>query len=217
MKKVGFTLTEVLVSLFVIGIVAVLTIPNVTQNTTQKANTTSITSTIQTLNNSVNNMMVNEHTTNIEDTSLYNDINDFLNNYVATSKVCEEFTECFASSYKALSGDTVKMSDISSKCKNNSFSLSTGAVVCYIKDVTLFKLPQATNHTAFIIDINGTTKPNTVGRDLFTLGMSENGFVGVLDDYSRGNNDVKKLCTNGDYYGNPCVYLLQTNSWDMDY
>ncbi|MBQ8168343.1 type II secretion system protein [bacterium] len=208
MKRLAFTLSELLIALSVVGIVAILTVPNVSKNVYTKANITKLETTMKSINDAVKAMMVNERVTDVADSTLATDPLTFFNKYMllTSNTGCAETTDCFVSSYKTISSDTTSISDFQTAMQLTTATyvmLKTGAAVALLQDGSAGYF--------FVVDVNSTEKPNVVGRDLFALSLDpEQGTV-------YGGGAEEDDCKNGTYLGSPCVTILQENNWEMNY
>lgn len=69
------------------------------------------------------------------------------------------------------------------------------------------------------IDINGNGRPNTFGKDIFTVNISEGGqsLLGASSKYKREDllGNCRQCCskTAGDYAGDMCGGLIQRDGW----
>ena len=70
-RKFAFTLAEVLVTLGIIGVVAVLTVPNVISNYQKKVYVTQLQKAYNQISNALELLMVDEEVDNLNDTSLF--------------------------------------------------------------------------------------------------------------------------------------------------
>ena len=66
MKKFGFTLAEALITLGIIGVIAAITMPMVTQDAHNQANAAKLASTVADLESAFNKMILDENAEDIE-------------------------------------------------------------------------------------------------------------------------------------------------------
>lgn len=213
MKKLAFTLAEVLITLAIVGVVAVLTIPTVTNNMSQRSNIVKLEATIKSLNDAINNLMIDERVTDIADSSLFDDTSIFFTQYLKSSSNCDDdnFTSCFAESYHDIDGGI--LDPFKRDFENNDAMLPNGAAV---QILGVYDSNSALLNNGFLIDVNGPKGPNIAGRDLFMVRLFTDGTVGS-DSADLDEELILKRCKNGYAYGLECVYLLETNGWVMDY
>lgn len=209
MKKLAFTLAEVLITLAIVGVVAVLTIPTVTNNMSQRSNIVKLEATIKSLNDAVNNLMIDERAMEIGDSSMVDDFSSLFGNYLKIAGDCDgdRYSNCFGSSYSSISGENL-----------SPFSSDDTAGCAMLPNGASFRITEVSpGVTASIyIDVNAAKGPNVAGRDLFALRLFKDGLAG---SESSGDDlaDAKSACRSGSTYGLDCVYLLETNGWVMDY
>ena len=171
MKKIyGFTLSEVLITLAVVGIIAVLTVPNVVGNVYKNAYSKKLGATYKDLTTALKTMMLEERTNDLMDTVLFTDANgegSFFKTYMQVNKDCgSTVSDCIAATYKFKGTDV----NSSSFVDNNYYCvmLNTGTAVCASGD-------DSDNITDFVIDINGKASPNVAGSDLFRVQVNNQG------------------------------------------
>ena len=231
MKK-GFTLAEVLITLGVVGIVAILTIPSVMKNYTNRMYVSQLQKSYSQVAEAVQAIMNDEHSDNFKETSA-SKVNPsgcpatlskctegpayFLNNYFKTVKTnCGNNIEGFCLNnannfYRRL--DNTKVGGHSYYCVQTV----TGAAVCAWFNSSL-------KCTSIMVDVNGPAQPNVAGRDLFAMDIHENG---TISDYSSGcaNNSIgapASDCGSGAVDNLPtsakgCLNNVIQAGWKMEY
>lgn len=215
MKRLAFTLSELLISLVIIGVIAILTLPRVTSGMNKKTQVAALQSTYTALNSAVKMLMVDERAAVLSKTFFYkgsdtDTITDtagaFMKKYLKIQKDCEtEMGECFASSYKTLNKTAIGEKVLPKKDEAYCAKISTGASLCITP-------PNESNTAEVFIDINGPVKPNIVGRDFFVLYIYSDGFVG-----DRGSlGDTSTACKSSSY-GTSCFNRIINSGWVMDY
>lgn len=163
-------------------------------------------------------------------------VRDFVQSQLKTVKSCgSTFTDCFANEYSNLSGSTVRnYADNNTSC----YVLPSGSSVCMTfggvyrqNGIGLINL---------IVDVNGKSGPNIVGRDLFVMGISNNGSVsknysnitvncnGITDpkalescELARDKSDLKKCqdASSIHYQADAayCFAQIQEDGFKMNY
>lgn len=205
MKRLAFTLSEILITLTIVGVVAVLTVPNVTQNVYTKSNIATLQTTMKTLNDAVKTMMVNEHTGVFADTSLAAaEYDKFYGKYLKYTKMSAgDLADCFGDNASSLT---------TAGLQGDCVVLPSGAGVLYVSGDELSS-HNLTGAGAFVVDVNGKDAPSALGKDLFTFTISEDGQVGVND--VEADADVEN-CTGKKDLGYSCVKVLQNNGWKAE-
>ena len=208
MKKCGFTLAEVLITLGIVGVIAALTMPLLASSSRNQANAAKLSSTVSALENAFTTAIASDAVTDIFDTDLWASASD-------AADFADKFTNYLQSSlYEGedfYSGKTIKKLDRSAADTPSGtiFITKSGAVV-FISDISTeindsseedealgaLQSPAAT----VTIDVNGAEMPNTYGRDIFFYKLGENGHL-----YPYGGKDVSLALDNN-----------SNNVWDSE-
>lgn len=226
MKK-GFTLSEVLITLAIVGVIAALTIPAIVKNYRNKLYVSQLKRTYVQLTDAMQAIMNDESTNNYYSTSAGVAPDDiatckkgpcyFLTNYFKTIKTaCGGGAEgsCTAAHYKTLDGAVDKGAMNGSYC----VQISTGATICISHNT-------ANTVSSVIIDVNGQSEPNIAGRDVFSLDIKQNG---TLADYGSGSIDESVQGCSADLCGTQnngtlfeaacgCMTKILEDGWTMTY
>ena len=231
MKK-GFTLSEVLITLGVVGVVAVLTIPGVMKNYQNRLYTAQLEKVYAQVSDAVQSVMNDEHVDNFYETSAggstvctnpdkgecTSGLGYFLPRYFKTikknclgsdSKACMSSTQGF---YKSVSG-----SNIAGAHGNYFVQTITGASIGGFYNAS-------NNCTSLIVDVNGMGEPNVAGRDVFTIDIRSNGTLADYGSACLPNNigATAASCTSGgtmDLYSaaSGCLNNVIEAGWKMEY
>lgn len=215
-KVMAFTLAEVLITLAVIGVVAVLTIPTLILNSEKKENLAYLqkaVSTITTVSTQLRfengNSMANLATTNIEFANLFQP-------YMKFTSVCQDASDSETCYIK--NTDTVR----------NLQGGNYGGVVNLYTDrakivtpegfVYMFELNSPTCTGAkhnrgglndycgvVAVDINGVKLPNTVGKDIFNISINKDSAT-PYKDMEFPNLQYCSLASTEIYNGASCSY-----------
>ena len=150
LKRVAFTLAEVLITLGIIGVVAALTLPTLIQNHQKQVYVTQLKKAYSTLGNAFNKMAVDEDVVDWKQTNCGSSL--------STATCMEALT---------------KQMNIVKKKDNSSCSTAWSGDFCdeafLTNDGTLFLFPCA-NVAQLLVDVNGVQKsPNKYGRDRFAF------------------------------------------------
>lgn len=198
-KKFAFTLSEVLVTMGIIGVISALTVPTLVNNYQRKALALQLRKTVSDIDNAVDMLITEEGKTKFSATSYYNNLDGFITNRLKTIKTCtkDKTNECFANeNYNTINGDAGS----AFTCEGNSYVLASSAAICMTKSGTSVKVN---------IDVNGQDGPNIGGRDMFIFMINSNGEI-----TGTGNEDT---CTTSNF-GDGCYDLLaEENNWKMNY
>ena len=198
-KKFAFTLSEVLITMSIIGVISALTVPTLVNSYQRKAQALQLRKTVSDIENAVDMLITEEGKTKFSATSYYNNLDGFITNRLKTIKTCtkDKTNECFANeNYNTINGDAGS----AFTCEGNSYVLASSAAICMTKSGTSVKVN---------IDVNGQDGPNIGGRDMFIFMINSNGEI-----TGTGNEDT---CTTSNF-GDGCYDLLaEENNWKMNY
>lgn len=224
MKK-GFTLAEVLITLGIVGVVAVLSIPSAMKNYQNRMYTAQLQKTYAQITGAVEMIMHDERADSFYETKAATAQDTtansckygacyFLGNYFGpVKKNCGNTAErCIVGTpnnpYKTLSGGNAGGIP-------NDYCVQTtnDAAICMKKE---------TNYAYICVDINGVKKPNIAGRDLFCMDIKSNG---SLTDYGSKSPNPSvpgaegKDCNTGfaDFQAAGCLSAVIDAGWKMEY
>ena len=193
-RKFAFTLAEVLVTLGIIGVVAVLTVPNVISSYQKKVYVTQLQKGYAQLQQAFALAMADDEVEDMRDTTLMSfipdgdndgffydgfDVEPFvsqLKKYLKISKYCEPTSDpqndtCFSVEYKNFLGVTPD----SEFRRLNRLKIYTPSGISYSFH-QLHLLEESPLYAGGIeIDVNGDKKPNRLGYDLFSVVLLYNG------------------------------------------
>ena len=189
MKKIGFTLAEVLITLAIIGIVAALTIPTLVQNYQEKAWNTASQVFQRKLGEALRVMNVQGTLAGYTTTEAFV---DELSKHIKITRICDndDITTCFADKV-TWDGEEVEMSKI--KTSKNfgkddwntntvalQFANGVNGVIAYNpsctqnqfsnNEITINVNGIGTNCLAMLYDVDGFKNPNNRGDDLRDIG-----------------------------------------------
>ena len=212
MKK-AFTLSEVLITLGIIGIIAVLTVPAVMKNYRNRMYVAQLRKVYSQLSDAAQAIMNDQkaahfsETTAAAATSCTNRAKGecqagagyFLNTYLKLIKRDCGFGKpnpCAVASYQSING-----ANAGTLAGDYCVQTTNGAAMCMRYD-TANKIAEIN------IDVNGPSEPNTTGRDVFWIIISDDGRI--LDHDNNPDN-----CSNPGSGG--CLTKIMRAGWRMDY
>lgn len=215
-KQFAFTLSEVLVTLAIIGVVSALTVPTLVTGYQRKAYIAQLRKATLEVGQAADLLLTDEGKTTLAATSLKTNVSTFLKNYLRITQDCgTTMTPCFAASYATTSGSAATV-----KCENGySVTTNAGYSICAIPG----------NPVTIVADVNGPDDPNIAGRDLFTFSIYEDASVdegmSPSDKQSKGSDDLKTLrstnaakCGAADTSnGEGCFSKIVQDNWQMTY
>ena len=221
MKQNAFTMAEILITLGIIGVVAVLTMPTMIQNTQKKTYTTQLRKVNSEFQQATLNYINSKNALNLREAGVVDNssLNKMIKSNMKTAMECASASDCFAPSYKNINGEAANpdFRDYS------AYLLPSGAAIS-----------GAFNNTSGVltIDVNGKKGPNTIGRDLFAAGIDINGTlsnaVSSDTDSSHSSNSAStslEKCKSASGYrmahGVPqaayCFNVIVDDDWEMKY
>ena len=200
MKKHAFTLSEVLISLVIIGVIAAVTVPALMNNTNNHQYKSAL----------KKNFSVLSQAFRLAYGYNYDDFRDWeyeqsadctqsvyekISKYLYVQKVCGRSSGCWKTP-KAKNGTTAQYATSNGLSRENyAFVLNDGTSVAldiWAKSNTSKYLGVTDNlildsaNLVIAVDVNGVKKPNTTGKDVYIFVLTENGLVpGGIDDNSE--------------------------------
>ena len=235
MKK-GFTLSEVLVTMGIVGLISALTIPAIMKDYKNKVMAASIEKTYSQLSDATKAIMADEMADSLYKTRLATYDKDcgtdkaqgacyFLPKYFKTTK-----TGCGTKAYSPNNvclGDVYQTMDGSHKTKVNAsdtegelevvtsfgycIQTTNGATICDAYNV-------ANGIPTYMIDTNGPAEPNMAGKDFFTVDLMSDGIVA---DYGRGTVGPERCGTITSAawheWSAGCLNKIMQAGWRMNY
>ena len=177
----GFTLTELLIGLAVVAVLAILIVPVVTTRAQNKSFAVSYETEVKQMLHSLEGLPVNENKDDISRTMMYaetdtgsyqNTSGAYINKYMKVSKYCGDNPgDCFGTKYYQYKNNDrteFNLKDVKGACA----LLKNGSSICLKPQV---KNANGKEEITGWIDINGPKGPNIYGRDLrtFTINLKQ--------------------------------------------
>lgn len=245
MKKVGFTLAEVLITLAIIGVVAAITIPTIVINSQKNSYLTSLKKAYTNFNQVLIKMAAdNGCTGDLKCTGFFDtDANTLGQAFVKYFKIAKDcgttedgcWADKMSGNYDGSDGksDTSTFSYIGNR--NNNYQFITTDGIAYSVDYTscmneaaLVNAPHESEYCGVLfIDVNGLKGPNNYGRDMFWFGIS-NGKGPLL--YPAGGSEFvvwnwwwqdgsgnPRACSPANPEGDTCTGRIIEQNWQMLY
>lgn len=217
-NKNGFTLSEALIALSVIGVLALLILPGVIKDSTNKAFIALLQGTVEIVNEAIQNEIIRTRATDLGDTKVYMAPEKFIESIDTVSSSANDSN--FNSSYKSLNGTAIK----TYSCQASAI-LRNGTSICIHVGGN-----KNTPAGVIYIDVNGNKKPNIAGVDLFGIYMPKATDVsnfGRLGDIGGNKNksdeNVQKNCKDGQGDSNgqttpmDCYAWLERSGFNQNY
>ena len=206
-KRLGFTLAETLITLSIIGTLALIVVPGLIKDTMNRTMISAVKSTATDLNDAINTELVNKRAVSIKDTDIYKDPVNFLKTYLSPIKTAED-NSLFAPKYKTINGISGN-----TQVMNASATLKNGVSVG-IKTISggaMFFM---------FIDVNGLKEPNVFGVDYFPILLqTENSpatgvHAGDLGCSAATHTSIASCKSGGSFY---CYCALERSGFDHKY
>lgn len=235
MKK-GFTLAEVLVTMGIVGLISVLTIPAIMKDYKNRVLVSSLEKTYSQLSDATKAIMAEEMAESLYKTRLATNNRKcgtddaegpcyFLTKYFKTTKVgcgTKAFSSdnvCLGDIYQNLDG-TLK-TKINNSDKDGQYEVVTtfGYCVQTTNGATICGGYNSANGIpTYIIDTNGPAEPNIAGRDLFTFDLQADGTVADYGGLARTPDDCGKINVDGFWgWSAGCLNKVMQAGWKMNY
>ena len=180
MKKTGFTLAEVLISLAIVGVVSAIAIPTFVSNTQAQSNVAKLSTVASALENALTTMIASEAAIDLTDTT-------FGKNYSeeSLSTALDELSKFLKfSESEGHGGNTAYGGITAPKWKLTK----SGAYLGFETTAGSDENATANSIGRILIDVNGRTKPNKEGKDIFAYAIGEDGIL-----YPAGSSNYKTL------------------------
>ncbi len=215
--KRGFTLTEVLLAVAIVGIIAALVLPAVITHYSIAGLDAQERRQLDTIAAAINGLAINENKANFGDTMMYLDAVPssyedssglFMKKYLRVAKYLGDFN---TNKNKVLSegfGETYYSYEAGkSKAEYMLENELSGACALLKNGVSICLKPQIGGASARgVIDLNGPKKPNVLGRDLRTFTLGTVKFVSSGTNLSQGGDVATEQNPNIEVpYDNPCI------------
>ena len=226
MKKNGFTLAEVLITLGIVGVVAAMTIPTLVANYQKQVYGTSLAAAVSDIENAFSLMAQEKGNGLLQDTPFMKasstaEAAEYLEEYLQLENSVDKPSLIYDSTNpKSVSGK----SSFQNLFSDRTFITKKGFVIITYPNTDdrmwLSEAEAAENGTTLakgvleiMLDINGTKKPNTMGRDFFGFLIDENGKL-----YPWGGKDYAKYMNVAEWTSttdttNGCVDLNTAEGW----
>lgn len=229
MKK-GFTLSEVLVTLGIVGVISVLTVPAVMKNYRKKVYVSKLKQTYSQITDATRAIMADEQADSFYQTTAGVSSNCadpanprgacyFLRNYFKTVKencnVLTDDTDAARAKLCVSVGSNKKPTDSNAYTNLSGGNAGTlagqycvqttsGAAICQG-----YRLKNGQPNVTFNIDINGPEKPNITGYDVFYLEVKPDGTLVDYDETSANNCGVSSSAG--------CFERVVRDGWKINY
>jgi prepilin-type N-terminal cleavage/methylation domain-containing protein len=194
MKK-GFTLSEILITLVIIGIVAAISVPTLIQKYQDQALKSALKKNYSVLKSALDKYQI-EHGERLLASDVQGiQLKSVLMKYLNVTKDYNLYNYFYTSNnnlYKTYNGK----SNISwSLFDDGQFVLNDGTIIMIENPKSQYS--NGSNRKYISVDVNGAKKPNRLGRDLFMFQLMDNGEL--LPMGAKGTyyyNEANEYCSN---------------------
>ena len=213
--KKAFTLSEVLLALALVGIIAAMVIPGTMHHANQKMLTAQIKNTVVALQDMAQEQISASSTKMLVDTDFVSADALLTSGNFDIARKCTDTDICWADAYKTLSSSSVSVSQAGILLKNG---VAINYEIIENPDDNPYSDTNTKEHYygTFFVDVNGVDKPNLLGRDLFIFKITDKGRIGGNLANENSKDDLKTACRNGSDTS-ACHTYLELNGWNMDY
>lgn len=205
MKK-ALTIGELLITMGIIGVIAMLTLPGFIQDYHKRVYTTKLKKSVEMIENAVNQACVDNNVSYFYQTPYVSAADggkhqqEFIDKYFKKAGGVNQ--NPFATSYQVLSTGKVE-SIIGLAASHGWAKLASGEAISF------FCAGSGVNYCVFRVDVNSTDGPNIGGRDFFAI---------FLKIKTNELYDSQPTTTCGkDKYGYGCYAKLLEDNWEMNY
>ena len=187
----GFTLAETLIALVIIGVIAALTVPSLINKTQNQETVSKLKKAYSTFSQVTNSIIAEKGTPRASYggwATTKDDIYEIYKKYLINAKDCGSVPGCFTQEYfKTLAGAKTGNWDTTEGYKK--LVLSDGTQVIFENWIHADCNGDANGSTNWcariFVDLNGSKKPNIVGRDVFGFVIKEKSLQPIgCDTYS---------------------------------
>lgn len=220
-KKIGFTLSEILIALTVVGIVSAITVPTLMNKSTKKTQAALIQKTHLEISDAVELYMNDKDYKSVK--AAFADlaqVSYFLTTYFRVNKNCGTSPkgECLSTTYGDMKGATGLTSGpySSGQTTYTCIQNKAGVTIC------MNAVPTGKVSNSFYVDTNGPGEPNIKGRDIFAANIYKDGTIEDnggynIGDYSSRNSAFESGCnaSGSNVFG--CLGKLMNDNWVMNY
>jgi prepilin-type N-terminal cleavage/methylation domain-containing protein len=213
-KNKGFSLSEVLITLTIVAILAALVLPGIIKDSQNKANMALLQGTVGDISNAVQQELMRTNAKSIDNTDIYSDPNAFLKRSFDYTRDNDIFKT---------QNDEGEMVDVTYKSINGVEKGGTHPLGQIILKNGVY-IGIAPNIDTVVIDLNGPESPNIIGLDYFALELVRKtdettgqhfGDVGAFRYDNKSDSTLKSECKAGE--AAKCYALVERSGFDPNY
>ncbi len=210
-KSAAFTLAEVLITLGVIGVVAAITIPGLMAVYRKHVVSSQLRRSISVINQAIKASEAENGEMETWNKNLPDDefISTYFSPFMNISLICKTSNTCGYDKWKNLNG---RFEFYSNPFNAGRFGLLTNDGFVYFYSKSTGGAVVADNDRTIIVDINGSSKPNQFGKDVFFLYRIEEEDSIIPYGAEKPISAIKNNCSenNTGFY---CAAWIRQNGW----
>lgn len=228
-KRSGFTLAEVLLTLGIIGVVAAMTIPTLIVNNQKQEYVTGLKKAYSELYQALNQIMIDRNCVgNMPCTGLFDSgttitsLGDELSSYFKVARNCKTTsTDCMSNAVSDSYDGSSARYDWSSAMHGYNFITADGMSFAILNYADI-GAPSCTLFNTcgdVAIDVNGPQKgPNNFGRDIYYLYIMNTPKIIDLPNWRNSTTGAIESCdASVDVGGWSCISRIVQEGWQMNY
>ena len=224
-KLCAFTLSELLLSLTIVGIIAVLSVSVLIGNVQKKLFATQVKNFVAEIEQLAQDELIAHRTRDLSNTDFGDPEKLLSDKHFSIVKSCSASTSLKDCWKTTATGKDKVIYKLINGTKVNSFTGAVKTIVLGNGALLHYDIEKRFSNRAFayfVIDINGNDPPNISGRDAFAFYIDKKGHIKDPFEVTGQSNSTSQklnLCTKtgGNYAHWYCPGLLLENNWKMDY
>lgn len=226
-KLLGFTLSELIIAIAVVGIIAAVTVPALVQHYQKDMQVTMLKKMYNDLQNNLTQLQTENINSDFKHSRLGEnsaDVEGFFDDYYNVKRKCgTNPVPCFASSYRNIENSGSIDTDFDLTDNSYCVLLIDGASICIVPQH--FSAISGPTDPHVYVDVNGPDKPNIGGRDMFVMGINSiSGTVDVVSSEHYNTDTIEQFreylfndyCRSS-HYGIGCFGKILNDDWKMNY
>ena len=216
-KLCAFTLSELLLSLTIVGVIAVLTVPVIVSNVQKRMFATKLRNFVAEIEQLAQQELIRHRTRDLFNTDFADPEKLLSDKHFKIVKSCDGSTaprDCWKT--RALGKDKIFYKNINKSSAGDTSNYKYYTII--LKNGIILEYRLYNNYGMFFIDVNGSDKPNIAGRDYFAFLINKKGRTVDWGKINRHDYDQSlAACKNSSYGYYYCYSVLAKNNWKMDY
>lgn len=219
--KCGFTLAEVLITLGIIGVVAAMTIPTLISNHQKKQTVVKLQKAISVMNQAYRLAYDDVGETTPEEARALGAqgyFDKFWAPYIKVQSICKTMSSCGYDDFKPWKSPNGNAYNLTVSTFDSRVAFASMDGFFYIVVTYTGGADDTATSSSIYVDINGTAKPNTLGKDVFILDRKNDGEKGgVVVPLGSTQSDaiINANCSltgTGEY----CAEKIKRSGWNID-